>query len=128
VRHVLIIEDDSEIRACIAEALSYDGYTVAEAQNGLEGLRHARSRRPDLIILDLMMPTMNGWQFRAAQKRDPTLADIPVIVTSAVAAESTGNLSDVAARFAKPFDFATLLAAVERHAGAGEDWYEHSRL
>jgi CheY-like chemotaxis protein len=118
VKHVLIIEDDSEIRACIAEVLSYDGYTVAEARNGVDGLRKARSRRPDLILLDLMMPTMNGWQFRAAQKRDPTLADIPVIVMSAVAAESADALADVAARFAKPFDFATLLAAVELYAGA----------
>ncbi len=118
MKHVLIIEDDGEIRACIAEALAYDGYTVAEAANGLEGLSQALSRRPDLIILDLMMPTMNGWQFRAAQKRDPGLAEIPVIVISAVAVESAGTMADVAARFAKPFDFATLLAAVEQYAGA----------
>lgn len=118
MKHVLIIEDDAEIRACIAEALAYDGYTVAEAANGLEGLRQALSRRPDLIILDLMMPTMNGWQFRAAQKRDPKLSDIPVIVISAVAVEAAGSMADVAARFAKPFDFATLLAAVEQYAGA----------
>ena len=65
-----------------------------------------------------MMPTMNGWQFRSAQKRDPTLAEIPVIVVSAVAVESAGTMADVAARFAKPFDFATLLAAVEQYAGA----------
>jgi CheY-like chemotaxis protein len=118
VKHVLIIEDDSEIRACIAEALSYDGYTVSEARNGLEGLREALSHRPDLIILDLMMPTMNGWQFRAAQKRDPALAEIPVIVISAVAAESAASLAGVAARFAKPFDFSTLLAAVEQYSAA----------
>ena len=118
VKHVLIIEDDSEIRACIAEALSYDGYTVSEAPNGLEGLLEAQSHRPDLIILDLMMPTMNGWQFRTAQKRDPALAEIPVIVISAVAAESAASLADVAARFAKPFDFSTLLAAVEQYSAA----------
>jgi DNA-binding response OmpR family regulator len=116
LKHVLIIEDDHEIRAFIAEALSYDGYTVAEAQNGLEGLRQARDRRPDLIILDLMMPTMNGWQFRAAQKLDPELAGVPVIVLSAVAVENTAALEDVAARFAKPFDFATLLTAVEHYS------------
>ena len=118
MRHVLIIEDDDEIRACMAEALSYDGYTVAEASNGLEGLREALSHRPDLIILDLMMPTMNGWQFRAAQKKDPAIAEIPVIVISAVAVESAGTMADVAARFAKPFDFATLLAAVEQYSGS----------
>jgi CheY-like chemotaxis protein len=117
LKRVLIIEDDPEIRACIAEGLSYDGYTVAEAQNGLEGLRQARAHRPDLILLDLMMPTMNGWQFRAVQKRDPALADIPVIVISAVAAESAGTIADVAARFAKPFEFSTLLAAIEQYAG-----------
>jgi two-component system, OmpR family, alkaline phosphatase synthesis response regulator PhoP len=120
--HVLIIEDDGDIRACIAEALSYDGYTVAEARNGLEGLHEAATRRPDLILLDLMMPTMNGWQFRAAQNRDPALADIPVIVISALATESAASALDgVAALFAKPFDVGTLLSAVERcTAGARE--------
>ena len=121
MKHVLIIEDDPEIRTCIAEALSYDGYTVAEATDGLEGLRAAVSHRPDLIILDLMMPVMNGWQFRATQKRDPALAEIPTIVISAVATECAGTLEGVAALFAKPFDFASLLAAVEHYSAREQE-------
>ncbi len=115
VRRVLVIEDDQAIREGVAEVLSAEGYTVAEAANGLEGLREARDQPPSLIVLDLMMPTMNGWQFRQEQQRDPALADIPVIILSAYS-EMPGPRLDEAARFAKPFDIVTLLLAVDKYA------------
>jgi DNA-binding response OmpR family regulator len=115
LKRVLIIEDDTDTRACLAMAVALDGYTVSEAQDGREGLREAGVNRPDLILLDLMMPRMDGWQFRAAQKGDPELAGIPVIITSAVAAERWEDLDDVAARFPKPFDIDLLLEAIRQH-------------
>ncbi len=118
MKRVLIIEDDPDTCACLAVALTLEGYDVSQAQDGREGLREAGENRPDLILLDLMMPRMNGWQFRAAQKRDPTLADIPVIITSAVAAERWDETDEVAARFPKPFDIQDLLAAVNEHVAA----------
>ena len=62
-----------------------------------------------------MMPKMNGWQFRTAQKEDPALADIPVIITSAVAVEQWDDLEDVAGRFPKPFDIMALLEVIRHH-------------
>jgi CheY-like chemotaxis protein len=117
VKRVLIIEDDPSLREVIAELLEDVGYEVAQARNGLEGLDEASHHRPDLILLDLMMPAMNGWQFRAAQKEDAALATIPVIVMSAFEPEEGDEaLEDVAARFPKPFDVMALLEGVRRHA------------
>ncbi len=118
MKRVLIIEDDAPIREAIAEVLEMEGYSVSQARDGREGLREARERPPNLIILDLMMPNMNGLQFRAAQNEDAALADIPVIVISAVATEPWAELEGVAARFPKPFDTAGLLVGVARHATA----------
>ena len=116
MKRVLIIEDDTPIRECIAEVLEMEGDSVAQASDGREGLLEAGEHHPNLILLDLMMPNMNGLQFRAAQNGDAALADIPVIVMSAVATEPWAELEGVAARFSKPFDTGTLLAAVARHA------------
>jgi CheY-like chemotaxis protein len=117
MRQVLVIEDDPSIREALADLLRDLGYAVSEARNGLEGLRQASERRPDLILLDLMMPAMDGWQFREAQKQDALLLDVPVIVISAFAtAEDNVALGDVAARFSKPFDVMALLEAVRRAA------------
>jgi CheY-like chemotaxis protein len=117
MRQVLVIEDDPSIREALADLLRDLGYAVSEARNGLEGLRQASERRPDLILLDLMMPAMDGWKFREAQKQDALLIDVPVIVISAFAtAEDDVTLADVAARFSKPFDVMALLEAVRRAA------------
>src|SRR5512142_2938239 len=84
-RRVLIVEDDVDIRETLGELLATAGYETAGAANGLDGLAAARRAPPDLIVLDLMMPVMDGWEFRSAQRRDPALASIPVIVISASA-------------------------------------------
>ena len=115
MKRVLVIEDDPDTCACLALALALEGYAVSQAQDGREGLREAAEHRPDLILLDLMMPKMNGWQFRTAQKEDPALADIPVIITSAVAVEQWDDLEDVAGRFPKPFDIMALLEVIRHH-------------
>lgn len=79
---ILVIEDDADLRAVMVEALSRDGHVVEDASDGLEGLQCARERRPDLILLDLVMPTMDGWTFLEEQKRDERLADVPVVLVS----------------------------------------------
>ncbi len=109
--HVLVIEDDADIRDFIELVLADDGYTVTLAEHGaaaLDVLAQAR-RLPDLIVLDLQMPIMDGRAFRAAQQQDAALADIPVIVVTAsydVAATAT---LQAAAYLKKPFTSEQLL-------------------
>src|SRR5262245_34540626 len=81
---VLVVDDDEMIQESIREVLHDEGYDVALAQNGVEALAKLRAGpRPSVILLDLMMPVMDGWQFRSEQKKDGTLAAIPVIVITA---------------------------------------------
>ena len=113
MRSVLVVDDDSDIREAVAEVLAGEGYEVLGAGDGEEALTKCRAFHPSLVLLDLMMPGMNGWEFRAAQKRDPELADIPVVVLSAleqkVAIDAEGFVR-------KPFELDELLALVRRHA------------
>jgi CheY-like chemotaxis protein len=81
---VLIVEDDPELLLSLSEVLQSEGFQVACARHGLEALGRLRGgARPSLILLDLMMPIMNGWQFRYEQRQDSDLAKIPVVVVSA---------------------------------------------
>jgi len=114
-RPVLIIEDDSDSRLLMLTLLRLEGYSVVGASNGREGLAVTRSERPCLIVLDLMMPVMDGVEFRAEQVRDPDIQHIPVIVVSArhdarAAARSLG----VAACVCKPIDLDELTDTVAR--------------
>jgi DNA-binding response OmpR family regulator len=108
---VLIIEDDRETRDALSVFLELEGYDVSCAPDGAQGLDEARRSHPDVILLDLMMPIMDGWGFRARQKLDPTIAAIPVVVVSAL-----GRRDDIdAAEFVpKPCDLDEVLAIVAR--------------
>lgn len=82
--NVLIIEDEPAIRDALSQILEDEGYSVASVANGQEAIAYLRTHtQPCLILLDLMMPVMNGWQFRSAQQADPALATIPTVVISA---------------------------------------------
>jgi two-component system response regulator MprA len=116
-RNVLVIEDDPDIRAAIADALTYEGHSVVEAADGIEGLEHAHEHRPDLILLDLMMPRMDGWAFRDAQQHDAGLADVPVVIVSACMADEVHSLGAVG-HLHKPFNMDELLEVVGRCASA----------
>ena len=111
---ILIVEDDSDVRESLAVFLEGEGYSVVEAEHGKEALRCLRSSTDFcLILLDLFMPVMNGWAFRAEQLRDPALATIPVIVISADAgtpqkATALGAVDSMV----KPIEFDRLLQAV----------------
>ena len=102
---VLIIADDSGSREALAELLAREGYEVATAYDGAGALGYLRTHHPQVILLDLMMPGIDGWDFRAEQKRDDTLARIPVIAISAA-----GRLVDADYSLPKPLKVDTLLA------------------
>jgi len=115
---ILVVDDDQDIRDTLTELLEDEGYAVVRASHGGEALEALRGEpRPDLVLLDLMMPVMDGWQFRAEQRKDPAIASVPVLVISA-----TGKDDKVASLAAvqflkKPIHLDQLLDAVERHCG-----------
>jgi CheY-like chemotaxis protein len=112
---ILIVDDDLDTGEAMSELLAYQGFEVALASDGqsaLEALRSADTL-PDVILLDLMMPVMNGWQFRRAQLDDPQLASVPVIVvTASLASDSQLSQLKAAALFHKPVDAGTLVRKI----------------
>ena len=80
---VLVVEDDMNLRESICAVLTEAGFTSWPAENGEVALERARAERPCVILLDLMMPIMNGWEFRTEQLRDPELSSIPVVIMTA---------------------------------------------
>jgi CheY-like chemotaxis protein len=115
-KRILIVEDAEDIRASLVELLRDEGYEVLTACNGEDalGLLGASPELPALILLDLMMPVMDGYAFRAAQLRDPKLARIPVVLMSA-GGDMQAKVSELGAKgyMRKPFsDLETILAAV----------------
>jgi two-component system response regulator GlrR len=116
----MIIDDDDDLRAALQMIMSAQGYEVSaygNARRALGALQH--ERKPFLILLDLMMADMSGWEFRAAQLEDPQLALIPVVVLTAVSSlgERVQALSGIEI-MEKPFDLDALLATVGRYAAA----------
>jgi CheY-like chemotaxis protein len=113
---ILVIDDSADVRVTLAELLTETGYEVECAANGREALEHLHNGgRPQLILLNLMMPVVNGWVFRQVQRQDPALASIPVVVMSAVDDLSSydGDLA-AAAYLRKPVDVDELLGTIER--------------
>jgi CheY-like chemotaxis protein len=112
---VLIVEDDADLREMMAQLLSLEGYQTAAVANGREALEYLhRSDSPEVILLDLMMPVMDGWEFRRHQQADPTLARVPVIVLSALDQSRTADVG-AAAFLKKPLDFDRLLQLVRSY-------------
>ena len=110
---ILVVDDDALIRDTLATALGDEGYAVRVAHDGRAALSSIGNWRPDLIVLDLMMPVMNGVEFRAAQRSTADAAQIPVIVLSA-AHEVLARAASLepAAVFTKPVDLGALLDAI----------------
>jgi len=117
---LMIVDDDDDLREALADIMTAQGYEVAafgDARAALAALEGGVT--PFLILLDLMMPGMSGWEFRAAQLENPTLALIPVVVVTAA-----GHLSNAARTLSsvevldKPFAFEILLPVVARYAAA----------
>lgn len=116
---ILVIEDDKAISADLELLLSSEGYRVTCAANGKDALAalRASAELPSLLLLDIMMPVMDGWQFRSEQSADPKLSSIPVVVMTA-----DGQAAQKAAKMnaqgfvQKPFDIDRLLAVVAKAA------------
>jgi CheY-like chemotaxis protein len=115
---VLVIDDDPNARELLRRTLGREGLRIAEAPNGEEGLRLARTLRPDVITLDVMMPGMDGWAVLAALKADPELASTPVIMLTIVEERDRGFTLGAADYLTKPIDRVQLLGAIERHRRA----------
>jgi CheY-like chemotaxis protein len=113
---ILLVEDDFDLRDALIPILEYEGHQVVGAANGREALDRLRSgAKPSLILLDLMMPVMNGAEFRAEQLRDPALASIPVVVVSAdPAARSKAEVMGAVGCIQKPLDIDALLSQVRQ--------------
>jgi CheY-like chemotaxis protein len=111
---ILVVDDDPDIRDSLREVLEDEGYTVNTVANGREALDYLhRSPRPCVILLDLMMPVMDGWQFRREQKQDPAIAAIPLIVITATGKRPV--LIDADELVMKPLDLGRLFEAIERY-------------
>ncbi len=111
---VLVIDDDEAIANLVRHHIARHGFRVESAPNGEEGLRLARDLRPDAILLDVMMPGMDGWSVMGALKSDPTLAAIPVIFLTMVDNKETGFALGAADYLLKPVDRAQLVSVLAR--------------
>jgi CheY-like chemotaxis protein len=114
-KSVLVVDDDWQTRSALKMTLEAAGHAVREAATGQEALEVlSRSPRPDVILLDMVMPVMNGWEFRDRQLQDPLLADIPVVVFSAAYDSSprAAEILGVARVLFKPIDCDEALASI----------------
>jgi CheY-like chemotaxis protein len=108
-RAVLVVDDDQDIRDLLSDALIAEGYSVVTARHGAEALERLRPAGPALILLDLMMPVMDGLAFLAAKNADPVARDIPVI---AMTAATRSHVEGAVTLMRKPFDLDVFLANV----------------
>jgi len=116
-RSILVVDDDPDVRDAVADVLGDEGYQVTSAGSGREALEQLRKQtRPSLILLDMVMPDMDGWRFRMELKKQPELAAIPVVILSA-----HGNVRDAALALGasdylrKPLQADSLLEIAERY-------------
>jgi CheY-like chemotaxis protein len=111
---VLVVDDDPSIRRMIVAALKRDGYVFHEAPNGKEALDVMRAEHPNVVVLDLMMPVLSGWDVLQVRELEPELRKIPVIIISANRAPEVASAVDkgICAFLPKPFDIGVLSALV----------------
>src|SRR5688500_1810144 len=109
---VLVVDDDLDIRDAMADALETAGYPVVAADNGEAALARMREQKPCVVVLDLMMPVLDGWQLVERMREDPELKDIPICVLSAMASQPPPGMQCV---LGKPVQLLRLLTAVRRY-------------
>ena len=113
---ILIVDDDFGVRAMLQTALEQEGYGLMLACNGKEALECIEQRQPNLVLLDLMMPVMNGWQFLDEIKNRPDLAQLPILLLSASRdAAATAQGYNVKGYVSKPFELERLLSQIANH-------------
>jgi CheY-like chemotaxis protein len=115
-KHIFVVEDEPVLRLALRRLLEWEGFRVSCAADGREALDRLREGdQPSLILLDLRMPGLDGWQFLAEQRRDGALAGIPVVVVSA---SSEADTPAAVGHVRKPFQPQDLLQAIRRHGEA----------
>jgi CheY-like chemotaxis protein len=118
---VLLVEDNDDVREMMALALELAGHEVVPARNGLEALGMLRNRPcPCVILLDLMMPVMNGWEFREMLAHEPRLRHVPVVVVSALNRDMAARVG-ASDYLPKPIDIERMLEIVGAFCDGGED-------
>jgi CheY-like chemotaxis protein len=114
---ILVVEDDADLRAVMRDLLEGESYEVVESGDGVDALAKLRSAPPpSLILLDLMMPRMNGWDFMDQVRVFPALRQVPIVVVSAYGTGDGVRLAGATDYLRKPFEIETLLDVVSRHA------------
>ena len=109
---ILLIDDDKEVRTVVTELLDLSGYEVMEASSGQQGIDLAESKKPDLILLDIMMPGVDGWSVLNKLQANPALADTPVIVLSAISDTDMALSLGASSVMMKPVDASVLTAEI----------------
>ncbi|WP_093520753.1 response regulator [Stigmatella erecta] len=114
MKRLLLVDDEAAIVEALQDILSDEGYAVEAAFNGEEALQRLHAARPDLMLMDLMMPVMDGRELLRRVRQDPSLHDLPVVVMSA------GRITDeerqaASATLAKPFELEVLLETLQKH-------------
>jgi CheY-like chemotaxis protein len=113
--HILVVDDDHRLREVLCDALELEGYKVVAAEHGQAALEHLQAGdRPCLILLDLMMPVMDGKAFREEMLKDPDLADIPVVLITAGGAQVIADVPVVAV-LCKPLSVEAVVDVVQAH-------------
>jgi CheY-like chemotaxis protein len=118
-KRILIVEDDANIRDVLKLALEFEGYEVVSAKNGKEGLDLLLPTDPGLILLDLMMPIMNGWEFVERLKEKNLFSKYPVVVVSAYSERA--KVIDCKDFVLKPLELEDLLKSVKENFGVGQE-------
>jgi two-component system cell cycle response regulator DivK len=119
-KRILVVEDDPDNRRIVAKVLSVEGYDVIEATDGIEALAQARAERPDLILMDLALPNVDGWEATRRLKSDPETRSIPVVALTAVAMRGDEEQARAAGcddYLPKPARPAAIRAVVKKYTG-----------
>jgi two-component system chemotaxis response regulator CheY len=114
-KRILVVDDDESIRAVLDMALADEGYEVIEAENGVQGLALARTAQPDLILLDMRMPVMDGWAFAQAYKQEEGRQVALIVFTAATNAAQRAAEVGADAYLTKPFKVPDLLTCIAEH-------------
>jgi len=118
---VLVVDDDADLVRLVGRYLTLEGFKAVTAANGRDALTYLQGGgAAHVILLDLRMPVMDGWTFRRAQRADPAIAAIPVVVLSGVAEIDGLRELDVAATFSKPVSFPEMITAIRRLTDAAD--------
>lgn len=118
-KKIMIVDDEEDIRVSVGQVLEVSGFKVIKAQNGHECLEKLERTIPDLLILDIMMPNMSGWDVAARIKENPKWSDIPIVFLTAKGDEMSIGMGGLASEdyIVKPFDIMDLKKRVEKVLG-----------